>query len=87
MSACTFSFSFTALPKDVLAKAKKSVESQSGTFNGNENEGSFSLSIFGNTIAGGYTVAGNMFNVVILEKPFMVPCAAIESFLSKQIAG
>lgn len=86
MSACNFNIAFSGSPEEVFQKAKKSVESQGGTFTGDTNGGSFELSIFGNSISGGYTVSGNELNVVIEEKPFLVPCSMIESFLQKQLA-
>lgn len=86
MSACNFNIPFSATPEEVFQKAKKSVESQGGTFNGDTNGGSFELSIFGNAIVGNYTVAGSELNVVIEEKPFMVPCSVIEGFLKKQLS-
>ncbi|MCP9750603.1 hypothetical protein [Ferruginibacter sp. HRS2-29] len=85
MSACNFNIPFSGSPEEIFQKAKKSVESQGGTFNGDTSGGSFELSIFGNAIIGGYTVSGNELNVVIEEKPFLVPCSAIESFLKKQL--
>jgi hypothetical protein len=85
MSACNFSIPFTSSPEEVFQKAKKSVESQGGTFNGDTNGGSFELSIFGNAIIGAYTVSGQELNVVIEEKPFLVPCSMIEGFLKKQV--
>jgi hypothetical protein len=85
MSACNFNIAFSGSPEEVFQKAKKSVESQGGTFTGDTNGGSFELSIFGNAISGGYTVSGSELNVVIEEKPFLVPCSMIESFLQKQL--
>ncbi len=86
MSACNFNIPFSGSAEDILLKAKKSVESQSGTFNGDANAGNFELSIFGNAIIGSYTVSGQDMNVVIEEKPFLVPCSAIEGFLKKQLS-
>ncbi len=87
MSACNFSIPISGEPEQVLNKARSAVQSQGGTFNGDTNSGQFHVSVFGNTIAGSYTVAGNEMQVVIDSKPFMIPCSAIESFLKSQIAG
>jgi len=86
MAACTFSISFSGTADAILDKAKRAVEKQSGTFTGDTSAGNFSVSFFGQGIEGGYTVSGNDLNVVITDKPFMVPCNAIESFLKSQIA-
>lgn len=83
--ACDFSISFSGDSTTVLAKAKKAVESQGGNFNGDTNGGDFLVSVFGNKIVGNYAVSGQTLNVNITDKPFMVPCSAIESFLKGQI--
>ena len=85
MSACNFSIPFTKSVTEVLAKAKKTVEAQGGNFNGDENEGNFNVSIFGNTVIGSYMVKGEELNIDITEKPFLVPCNMIENFLKSQL--
>lgn len=83
--ACDFSIPFTGNPEDVLAKARNAVQSQGGNFTGNTSNGDFSVSVFGNKIVGNYTVSGQTLNINITDKPFMVPCSAIESFLTGQL--
>ena len=84
MSKCNFSINFTGSPEDVFNKAKTAVEKQGGSFNGDSNSGNFSINVFGN-ISGSYTVSGNHLNIVIEDKPMMIPCAAIENVLKSQI--
>ncbi|RYZ58479.1 MAG: hypothetical protein EOO14_09685 [Chitinophagaceae bacterium] len=83
--ACDFSIPFTGSPEEVLAKAKTTVEGQGGNFNGDTNSGDFTVSVFGNKIVGNYSVSGNTLNIAITDKPFMVPCSAIEGFLKGQL--
>jgi hypothetical protein len=83
--ACDFSIPFSGNADAVLAKAKSTVQSQGGNFDGDTNSGNFNVSVFGNTIVGNYTVSGQTLNIKITDKPFMVPCAAIESFLKGQL--
>ncbi|HZH38249.1 MAG TPA: hypothetical protein VEX65_13280 [Flavisolibacter sp.] len=83
--ACDFSIPFTGDPAAVLAKAKNAVQSQGGNFNGDADTGEFNVSVFGNKIVGNYTVNGQTLNINITDKPFMVPCNAIESFLKGQL--
>lgn len=83
--ACEFSIPFTGNPEDVLGKAKSTVQSQGGNFNGDTKNGDFTVSVFGNKIVGNYTVSGNTLNISITDKPFMVPCSAIEGFLKGQL--
>ena len=83
--ACDFSLPFSGNPEDVLAKARRAVEGQGGNFNGDTNGGDFHVSVFGNKIVGQYVVSGQTLNINITDKPFMVPCSAIEGFLKSQL--
>jgi hypothetical protein len=85
MAACNFSIPFTGDAEVILDKAKRAVEKQSGNFTGDLSAGQFDVSIFGQGIVGGYQVSGGNLNITISEKPFMVPCNAIENFLKSQI--
>ena len=85
MSACNFSIPFTKSVTEILLKAKRTVESQGGNFTGDENEGQFNVTIFGNSVVGSYVVNGEALNIDITEKPFLVPCSMIENFLTSQL--
>lgn len=85
MAACNFSIPFAGSAQDVLNKAKSAVQSQGGNFEGDTNQGNFNVTVFGNTIAGSYTVVGQNLDIVIDSKPFLLPCSAIEGFLKSQI--
>jgi len=86
MSKCNFSINFSGTAEEVYNKAKSAVEKQGGTFNGDANSGSFSINVFGN-ISGSYSVSGNQLNIVIEDKPMMIPCNAIENVLKSQIGS
>jgi hypothetical protein len=85
MSKCDFSIPFSGSAEDVYNKAKAAVERQGGLFNGDAVSGSFSINVFG-TISGSYTVSGSQLNIVIEDKPMMIPCSAIENVLKNQIS-
>jgi hypothetical protein len=85
MSKCNFSIPFSGSAQDVFSKAKAAVEKQGGGFNGDAESGSFSINVFG-TISGSYTVSGSQLNIVIEDKPMMIPCGAIENVLKSQIS-
>jgi hypothetical protein len=85
MAACNFSFTFSGDPNTVLQKARKAVTGQGGNFEGDTQNGTFDLTVFGNTIAGSYTVSGQNMDIVISEKPFLLPCSTIEGFLKAQL--
>jgi hypothetical protein len=84
MSKCNFSIAFSGSADQVYSKAKAAVEKQSGSFNGDNNSGSFSINVFG-AITGSYTISGDQLNIVIEDKPMMIPCSAIENVLKSQI--
>lgn len=83
--ACDFQVPFTGDPQPLLQKAKAAVESQGGVFSGDEISGSFDVTVFGNRVAGTYSVAADVLSMHIHTKPFMVPCSMIESFLVNQL--
>ncbi|OLY92944.1 hypothetical protein SAMN05444008_10440 [Cnuella takakiae] len=85
MSACNFTFPLNGSPATMLQKARTAVTSQGGNFQGNEDAGNFSLTVFGNTIAGSYSIASNNMDIIISEKPFLLPCGTIEGFLKSQL--
>lgn len=85
MSKCNFSIPFTGSPEQVIGRAKGAVEKQGGNFSGDASGGSFSINVFG-TISGSYTVSDNQLNIVIEDKPIMIPCSAIENVLKNQIS-
>ncbi len=87
MAACNFSIPFSGEADAVLGKARTAVQSQGGQLNGDTGAGDFTVSVFGNTIAGSYTVTGQNMNIVIDSKPFLIPCSTIEGFMKNQIGG
>ncbi len=87
MPACNFSIPFSGSAQDVLSKARSSMQRQGGNFNGDETNGVFDVSVFGNTIRGSYSVSGQQLNIIIDSKPFLIPCSTIEGFLKNQIGS
>ncbi|MEO8763831.1 MAG: hypothetical protein ABI416_06075 [Ginsengibacter sp.] len=86
MSVCNFTIPFSGNADIVLAKAKGAIESQQGAFSGDNNSGSFEVTVFANTIKGIYQVKGQNLNLTITHKPFLVPCSTIEGFLKSKIS-
>lgn len=83
--ACNFSILFSGSAEQALNKARSSVQGQGGTFDGDTSKGNFKVSAFGNTIAGSYTVEGQELKIDISDKPFLLTCGMIESYLKSQI--
>ncbi|MEO6187582.1 MAG: hypothetical protein ABIO82_07635 [Ginsengibacter sp.] len=86
MSGCNLSIPFSADPKLILSKVKTAIQNQDGVLEGDENSGSFSVSVFGNSIKGSYSIEGNVMNITVSDKPMFVPCSAIESFLRSKLS-
>lgn len=84
--ACKFKIPFAGSPQQVLNRARTAVEGQGGTFTGDENYGSFQVSVMG-TIIGSYTVMGNELDITIDSKPMFVGCGMIESFLKSKLGS
>lgn len=85
MAACTFTIPFSGSATTLLSKAEAAIQGQGGLFTGNDDSGSFQISVLGSTIRGSYSVEGQSLNIVIDSKPFLLPCGTIESFLRKQL--
>lgn len=83
--SCNIQLPFLEAAESTVQKARAAVESQNGTFDGNNESGNFELNVFGNHIKGNYTISGKVLNLEITDKPFFVPCSTIENFLKKQI--
>lgn len=69
----------------ILQKAKAAVESQGGNFSGDTQSGSFDVTVFGNTISGRYEVLNKQLEISITDKPMLVSCGMIESYLRGQL--
>ena len=84
--ACNFSIPVQGDASAMLGKARSAVQGQGGVFEGDENSGNFKVTVFGNTIAGAYTVSNGQLNLDITDKPFLVSCGLRESYLKSQIS-
>ena len=87
MAACNFSFPLNGSAQQVLDKARAAVQSQGGVFEGDEQQGSFEMSVFGSALKGSYSVTDANMNIVIDSKPFLIPCSTIEGFLKAQLSS
>ncbi len=85
MSDCNFSFPFSRDISGVLTKVRSAIESQNGTFDGDNSSGNFDVSVMSNTIVGHYKVNGQVIDITISKKPFFLPCNTIEGFLKSKL--
>jgi hypothetical protein len=75
LKASYYNFTFS-VPENIsqaIQTVRSSIENKGGTFNGNEKQGSFQAK----GIAGQYQVT-NLVNVIILDKPLVIPYSLIE---------
>ncbi|MEO7801349.1 MAG: hypothetical protein ABIR81_05085 [Ginsengibacter sp.] len=86
MAACNFLIPFSGSANEIFGKVKTAIQGQGGQFNGNDTGGSFDVSVFGNSIKGSYTVAGQDLDIIVDSKPFLIPCSTIESFLKSKLS-
>ena len=86
MSECNFTIPFEGPADKLVIKARFAVESQGGNFTGDTSSGNFEVSVFGSSITGSYTVDQQNFNIIITDKPCLIPCSAIEAFLKNQLS-
>ena len=87
MADCNFSIPFSGGASNIIGKARKAVQGQGGNLTGDDNSGQFNVSVFGSTIAGNYTIAGNEMQIQVTDKPFMIPCSTIESYLKNHLGS
>ncbi len=80
---CNFKIEFKGTAAEAVARAKAGIEKAGGTFNGNTERGHFSIP--SPSIAGNYTIEGQVVNIMITKKPFYIPCSAIEAKLRELI--
>ena len=85
MPACNFSIPFSGSPQDILNRAQAAIHDQGGHFRGDGMTGSFELTVLGSSINGSYNISGQELHVTIDNKPFMIPCSTIQSYLTKHL--
>ena len=85
MSECSFQFKLEAAPAETIKKVKVKIEQEGGTFNGDENEGKFTLPTPVGVIEGSYQVTADELKIDIYKKPSFIPCSMLETELKKRL--
>lgn len=86
MAKCDFSIDFTDSADTLIGRAAEAINHAGGMFNGDPQNGSFSVSTPLGKIAGLYQVTGQTITFSIIDKPFLLGCGRIETELRKYIA-
>lgn len=81
MAACNITIPFTQPASDLINSLRTKVQTQGGTFSGDENSGTISVPLLGSKIAGSYTINGQQVNIIITDKPFLISCNQIQGYL------
>jgi hypothetical protein len=87
MSDCRFQFEFPQTAESLVETIQTHVSRAGGRFEGSSTEGIFVLSTPVGTFRGDYSIAGQTIFLVVTEKPFFVPCGAIEARLAEYVKG
>ena len=85
MAECSFKFKIETNPVETINKVKTKIEQEGGTFNGDENEGTFSLPTPLGVIEGSYKVTTDELKIDITKKPAFLPCSMLEGELKKRL--
>ncbi len=70
---------------ELILKAKETFEQMGGEFSGDNADGEFFLNSPVGKISGNYKISENEMNVVLTEKPMMLPCSMIENEFNKYL--
>ena len=81
MSQCRFQFEFPGSGTALVEKIRAKMTDAGGHFEGSPTVGHFSLPTPVGAFDGSYTIDKNTIWVEVSEKPFFVPCSAIEAKL------
>ena len=82
LSECRFQFEFRGSATALVEKIEAKMNASGGRFEGSPAVGAFSLPTPVGTFEGSYSIDKNTIWVDVVEKPFFVPCSAIEAKLS-----
>jgi len=83
---CNFSIEYPKPKDEMVMQLKKAVEAQAdGVFNGDTSAGEFSFSARGFDLAGGYCISGDVIEVSVFKKPWLLSCKKIEAEIRKYL--
>ena len=85
MSLCRFQFDFRGTGESLVEKIRSHVGRAGGELTGSATEGTFSLSTPVGVFHGTYSIAGQTIFLEVADKPFFVPCGAIEARLAAYV--
>ena len=84
-SSCRFQFAFRGTGESLVDKIRSHVGRAGGDFAGSSSGGTFSLSTPVGTFRGTYAIWEQTIYLEVTDKPFFVPCGAIEARLAAYV--
>lgn len=85
MMSCKLTIPYSTNITSLLEMGRQEASSYEGQFCGDINGGNFNISALGGIFVGNYVVHEKIIEITISNKPFLIPCIAIESFLKAHI--
>lgn len=85
MSGCRFQFDFPGSATALVDAIRVRMTEAGGRFEGSPAEGSFLLPTPVGEFEGSYTIDKKTIRVEVTDKPFFVPCSAIEAKLVEMV--
>lgn len=83
---CNFSIEYTGDKDELIGRFRSTIKAQTnGQFEGDVTNGAFSLTAMGFNIFGNYIIKGDLIQVNITEKPFLLSCSRIESEVKRYL--
>lgn len=83
---CNFPIEYPKSKDEMVSQLKAAIESQTnGIFQGDTSSGSFSFTAKGFGLAGNYNIVGDVIDVNITKKPWLLSCKKIESEIRKYL--
>jgi hypothetical protein len=83
---CNFSINYPKAKDQLISQFSSTVIAQpNGQFEGDETTGAFSFTAMGFNISGNYTINGDLIEINVLEKPFLLSCSRIEAEIKRYL--
>ena len=79
MALCQFSRTFTDPAAELLARAAKAIQQQGGTLTGDLNQGTFTVTRYGRTVAGSYTVQDSTIHFFVTRMEWPATCGLVQT--------
>ena len=83
--SCQFTINYPGPKDEIIAKLEKAIMGTGGSFNGDTTNGIFEGNTPVGDFSGSYTINGDMVNVSIDKKPWLVSCGRIEDEINNYL--